>query len=131
MKRKPIIYMWSYILINGEHDMKLEVKDFIGAKKAIIFVINNNNKIYQIHKVEFKWNKNPSKVIDINDNDIVAEYTLKYDKGTNKFLHLLYIIYHPKTMNEDEAFNRAKVVIGKYLESQIAMGVNLHKLVGG
>jgi hypothetical protein len=123
--------MWSYILINGEHDMKLEVKDFIGVKKAIIFVINDNNKIYQIHKVEFKWNKNPSKVIDINDNDIVAEYTLKYDKGTNKFLHLLYIIYHPKTMNEDETFNRAKIVIGKYLESQIAMGVNLHKLVGG
>jgi hypothetical protein len=123
--------MWSYILINGEHDMKLEVKDFIGVKKAIIFVINNNNKIYQIHKVEFKWNKNPSKVIDINENDIVAEYTLKYDKGTNRFLHLLCVVYHPRTISEDEAFNRAKVVIGRYLESQVSMGINLQRLLGG
>jgi len=111
--------------------MKFEVKDFIGAKKAIIFVINSNNKIYQIHRVEFKQNKNSSKVIDINENDIVAEYILKYDKGTNRFLHLLCIIYHPKTMSEDEAFNRAKNVIARYLEKQITMGVSLYRLVGG
>jgi hypothetical protein len=111
--------------------MKLEIKDYIGVKKAVIFVINNDNRIYQIHRIEYKWSKNNSKVIDVNESDIVAEYALKYDKGTNKFLHLLYIVYHPKTMNEDEAFNRAKNVIARYLDKQVKMGVNLQALLGG
>jgi len=131
MREKLTVYMWSYTPISGERDMRLEVKDFIGAKRVIVFVINSNNMIYQIHRVEFKQSKNSSKVIDINENDIVAEYTLKYDKGTDRFLHLLCIVYHPRTISEDEAFNRAKNVIARYLEKQTALGVNLYKLVGG
>ena len=54
MREKLTVYMWSYTPISGERDMRLEVKDFIGAKRVIVFVINSNNMIYQIHRVEFK-----------------------------------------------------------------------------
>jgi siderophore synthetase component len=111
--------------------MKLEIKDSIGVKKAIIFVINDNNRIYQIHRIEYKWGKNNSKIIDINENDIVVEYAIKYDFKENKLRHLMVVIYHPEQMSENEAFNKAKNVIARYLEKQVKMGVNLQALLGG
>jgi siderophore synthetase component len=111
--------------------MKLEIKDFIGVKKAVIFVINNSDRIYQIHRIEYKWGKNNNKIIDINENDIVVEYALKYDFKENKLRHLMVVIYHPKQVSENEAFNKAKNVITRYLEKQVKMGVDLYRLLGG
>jgi siderophore synthetase component len=106
--------------------MKLEVKDLIGAKKSVVFVVNRNGAVYQLHKLT-STNK---KSIEIKEDDIVVEYALKYDFKENKLRHMMCVIYYPKTMSEEEAFNIAKSAVAKYLDKQIKMGVNLTSILG-
>jgi hypothetical protein len=107
--------------------MRLEIKDHIGVSRAVVFVVNSSNKVYQMHKIY----RGTTKVININEGDIVVEYAVRYDFKANKLTHLLYIIYYPRSMSYDEAFSRAKTAVSKYLESQISMGVNLLTVLGG
>jgi hypothetical protein len=111
--------------------MQVEIRNGIKSKRAVVFVINKDGRIYQVHRVVFREDKPVAKVIDVKEDDIVVEYSMRYDFNTKKGIHLLYIIYYPKTMKYEEAFNKVKNIIADYLNYQINMGVKLYSIVGG
>jgi len=104
--------------------VKFEVRDGLGVKQAVVFVINENGRVYQVHKVVF-GSKPVAKIIEIRENDVVVEYGTKYDLLTKKTMHLLHVLYYPETMKYEEAVNRAKAVVSSYLRKQIEMGARL------
>jgi hypothetical protein len=114
--------------------MRLEIKNEIRARKILVLVINKNGKVYQIHRITSRSNEiatnNVVKVIDVKEEDTVVEYGIKYDFKTKRPLHVMQVIYHPKTMNYMDATKRAKSIVEKYLNEQVKMGVDIYKLMG-
>jgi len=111
--------------------MQVEVRNGIGTRKAVVFVINRDGKIYQIHRVAFREDKPVAKVIDVREDDIVVEYGIKYDFKAKREAHLLYIIRYPRAMKYEEALDKAKKAVADYLTHQINMGVKLYSILGG
>lgn len=114
--------------------MKLEVRNMIGTRKILVLVINGSGTIYQIHRIAQRnskaVNNNAAKVIDIKEDDIVVEYGIKYDFKTKQPLHLIHLIYYPKTINYIDAITKAKKVTSEYLNEQVKRGVDIYSLLG-
>jgi hypothetical protein len=114
--------------------VKLEVRNVIGTRKILVLVINSSGTIYQIHRVVPRNSKavngNVAKIIDVREDDIVVEYGIKYDFKTKQPLHLMHLIYCPKTVNYMDAMTKAKKIVSEYISEQIKMGVDIYTLLG-
>lgn len=114
--------------------MKLEVRNVIGTRKILVLVISGSGKIYQIHRIVPRNSKtvngDVAKVLDIKEDDLVVEYGIKYNFKTKQPLHLMHLIYCPKTVNYMDAMTKAKKIVSEYISEQIKMGVDIYTLLG-